>query len=148
MRLHDAAIFLALVLLFSCSVGAQEKAEREIEIHTNVRLILMAIPPEMPKELRARYQQFLPLFEEALKESTSDRGLESALTIRLVPDMKEIGSAKTKRAIARVTAYRKDSKREFIGNFLLYNYSTGETVNKKDIEQFLKKQILNPMGLS
>lgn len=148
MRLSDVPIFLALMLLFSCYVGAQEKTEREIDIHKNVRLVLMSIPQEMPEELKDRYRHFLPLFEEALKENTSDQASESALTIRLVPGTKEVGSRKTKRVIAHITAYRKDSRREFIGSFLLYSYSTGETVNKEEIKQFLKQQILTPLGLS
>jgi hypothetical protein len=147
MKLNNAPLILVLMLLLSGIGATQEKAEREIDLHKNVRLIEMPMPQEMPEELRNRYQRFLPLFEEVLKENTSDRVLESALTIRIVPGIKKIGSSKTKRVIARVTAYRKDSKKEFIGNFLLYSYATGETVSKQEIGQFLKKQILGPLGI-
>jgi hypothetical protein len=147
MRIRDAALVLALMLMFLATSGAQVAPERQIDLHDNVRLLLMPMPQDMPKELKARYESFLPLFEEALKENTSDRKPESALTLRLVPGTKEIGAAKTKRAIAKITAYCKDSKREFIASFLIYNYATGGTVNKEDISQFLKQQILGPMGI-
>jgi hypothetical protein len=148
MRFQCALQVLALVLMFSGMSGAQEKTEREINMHNNVRLLLMAVPLDMPKELKDRYESFLPLFEEVLKENTSDREPDRAITIRLFPGVKEIGSAKTKRAIAKITAYRKDSKKEFIGNFLIYSYATGRTVNKEEIGQFLKQQILSPLGIS
>jgi hypothetical protein len=148
MRLNDAFMLLVVMLLFFCNIGAQEKTEREIDIHKNVRLIIVAIPQEMPEELKDRYQKFLPLFEEALTENTSEQALENALTFRVVPAIKEIGSAKTKRAIARLTAYRKDSKKEFFSDLLIHSYATGKTVNKEEIGQFIKWYILNPLGLS
>jgi hypothetical protein len=147
MKLNDAPIFLALMLLLSCTIGAQDKTAREVEVHTNVRLIEMAVPQEIPADLKAKYQQFLPLFEQALKESTSDQSSDNALTFRVVPGVKEVGSAKTKRAVARITAYRKSSKREFIGSLLLHSYATGDMVNKQEIDQFLRRQILAPMGI-
>jgi hypothetical protein len=148
MKRKNVSVLLAAILLCFCSVGAQEKMEREIDIHKNVRLIIMAVPQELPDEFKAKYQRFLPLFEEALRENTSEQALESALTVRIVPGIKEIGFAKTKRVIARITAYRKDSKMEFISIILLHSYETGTAVSKEEIGQFLKRQILNPLGLS
>jgi hypothetical protein len=142
MRLNSTPVLIAVMLMLSCSVGAQEKTEQEIEIHKNVRLIIMAIPQEVPEELKDRYQGFLPLFEEALKENTSDQALENALTVRIVPGIKEIGAAKTKRVIVYVTIYRKNSNKEFIASFLLHNYATGENVSEKEIGQFLKKILI------
>jgi hypothetical protein len=146
MRLNDVSMLLVVMLLFFCSVGAQDKTEREIEIHKNVRLVILAIPQKLPEEFKDRYQQFLPLFEEALKENTSEQALESALTFRVIPDIKEIGSAKTNRVIARITGYRKNSNKEFIGDLLLHSYATGKTVSKEEIGTFLKRSILAPLG--
>jgi hypothetical protein len=147
MRSNNASMLLALVLLAG-SLGAQDGSEKEISIHNNVRLIEMAVPQDMPEELRNKYQVFLPLFVEALKENTSDQAFEDALTIRIVAGVKEIGSAKTKRVFAKITAYRKNSRSEYVGNLLLHSYATGEAVNKEEIGQFLGKQILTPLGAS
>jgi len=147
MKFHPIALFVLALLLYGVGT-AQEKALREVDLHRNVRLVLMPIPADMPEDLRERYADFLPLFEEALKAHTSDRPAESALTIRLVPKIKEIGSAKKKRAVACVTAFRRDSNKEFLCNFLIYSYVTGDTVNREEIEQFLNQQILGPMGVT
>jgi hypothetical protein len=148
MRQCNASIFLALLVLLPSSAITQDKAEREIDIHKNVRLIEMAIPQDTPEEFKIRYRHFLPLFEEALKENTSDQALENALTFSVAPGIKEIGSAKTKRAIARIIAYRKKSLSQYVGDLLLYSYATDETVGKQEIGQFLTRQILSPLGLS
>lgn len=145
MKLNHAALWLFL-LLFSGTIAAQEKVAREIDIHKNVKLIEMAMPPDMPEELKANYQLFLPLFIETLKTNTADQAPETAITVRLTPGLKEVGAAKTKRIFVQVAAFKRDSKSEFIANLLLHSYLTGETVNKEEIEQFLAKQILRPMG--
>jgi hypothetical protein len=147
MRLNNASIVLALMLLVG-SLGAQEKVESEVDIHKNVILIEMAVPQSIPEDLRNKYQAFLPLFVEALKESTSDQASENALTIRIVPGVKEIGSAKTKRVFAKITAYRRNSRSEYVGSLLLHSYATGGAVNKEEIGEFLAKQILSPLGVS
>jgi hypothetical protein len=146
MRWNHASILLGFMLLLGGSLGAQEKAEKEIDIHQNVKLIQMAVPKDIPDELRNKYQKFLPLFVEALKEHTTERSSENALTVRIVPGVKEIGSAKIKRVFAKVTAYRKHAKNEYVGSLLLHNYAKGELINKEEIGQFLTKQILNPLG--
>jgi len=84
------------------------------------------------------------MFEQALRESTADEADECALTIRLTLGIKEIGTAKTKRPIARVAAFRKGAKQEFVGTLILYSYITSGMVNVAETEQFLKKQILEP----
>jgi hypothetical protein len=147
MKFNSVLIYLSLMLLGG-SVRAQEKAENEIDIHKNVRLIEMAVPQDMPEELRSKYQAFLPLFVETLKEYTSEQPPESAITIRIVPGIKEVGSAKTKRVFARITAYRKNARSEYVGDLLLHSYSTDKAVSKEEIGQFLTKQILSPLGVS
>jgi hypothetical protein len=147
MKSGNALVLVGFVLLI-VSLKAQDKVEREIDIHNNVRLIEMAIPQDMPEELRNRYQAFLPIFVETLKEKTSEQSPENALTFRVVPGIKEIGSAKIKRVVAKITAYRKNTKSEYIGSLLLHSYATGENVSKQEIGQFLARQILGPLGVS
>jgi hypothetical protein len=148
MRQHHALIFWALMLLFCGSLGAQEKVGSEVDIHKNVKLIEMGTPQNMAEELKSKYEKFLPLFVETLKENTSEQPSESALTFRIVPAVKEIGSAKTKRVFAKITAYRKNARSEYVGSLLLHSYATGEPVSKEEIGQFLTKQILGPLGVS
>jgi hypothetical protein len=131
-------------LLFSWNAGAQEKAEREVNIHNNVKLVHLSISPEVPGDLAKQYQSFLPVLEESLKESTTDQPDECFLTIRVAAGVKEIGSAKTKRPLARISAFRRNSKQEYVGNFILYSYINAGPVNKEETLQFLKKQILEP----
>jgi len=144
-RAYNASIFLILMLLAG-SLAAQEGSE--ITVHKNVRLIEMAIPENIPKELADKYRAFLPVFEKTLIENTSEQTSENAITFRVVPGIKEIGSAKTKRVYARITAYRKNSKNEYVGSLLLHNYATGKLVSKEEIAQFLAQQILKPLGAS
>ena len=140
-------LFLLLSLPF-WSVKAQEKAEREIDIHNNVRLLEMPIPKDLPEEYKAKYQVFLQQLKTALSENTSERAAASALIIQVCPGIREVGLNRTKRATASITAYKKDSKSEFHGDIFLHSFATGETVNKEEIEKFLKLQILNPLGTS
>jgi hypothetical protein len=137
---------ILFLLLPLWSVKAQEKADRGIEIHSNVRLIEMPIPQDMPEEFRTKYQVFLQQLKTTLKEKTSERSSASALIIQVRPGIKEVGLNRTKRAMASITAYKKDSTNEFCGDLLLHSYATGETVNKEEIEKFLTMQILNPLG--
>ncbi len=131
-------------LFFSWSIWAQEKVDREVEIHKNIKLIILAAAPEIPEDILKQYHGFLPVLEEALKESTVDQSDECTLTLRVAAGFKEIGSAKTKRPMARVTAFRRNSKQEYLGTFILYSYITAGPVNKEETAQFLKKQILEP----
>jgi hypothetical protein len=136
-------LILAL-LFFSWSVWAQDNTGREVQIHKNVRLIEMPSAPDIPEDIAAQHRSFGPIFEQALKKTTADEADECALTIRLMLGFKEIGAAKTKRPTARVTAFRKGAKQEFVGTLILYSYVTSGLVNAEDTEQFLKKQILEP----
>ena len=139
---------LVLLLLLPCwSIKAQEQAARETDIHNNVRLIEMPMPQDMPEEFRAKYQSFLTQLKTALKENTTEREAASFLTIQVRPGIKEIGSNKTKRPMASIAAFKKDSKTEYFGDILLYSYATGADINKEEIEKFLTVQILNPLQL-
>lgn len=143
--------YSVLFMLFSlpfCSVVAQEKAERETDIHDNVKLLEMPVPPNIPEEFRAKYQLFLGRLKQALKDKTSERSSASALVIQVCPGIREVGTSKTKQPAARITAFKKDSKSEYVANVLLYSYATGETVNKEEIERLLALQILNPLDLN
>ena len=143
-RMH---LVLAL-LLFPVGVWAQDKVEREVEIHRNVKLTVLAAAPDTPEDISGQCRSFLPIFEEALRQSTKDQSDECSLTLRLSFGIKEIGSAKIKRPMARVTAFRRNSKQEFLGTFILYSYATSGLVNKEETELFLKKQILEPAECS
>ncbi len=145
MQFPNIRMFGALAFLFlSWSVWAQEKVDREVEIHKNIKLIILAAAPEIPEDILKQYHGFLPVLEEALKETTVDQSDECTLTLRVAAGVKEIGSAKTKRPMARVTAFRRNSKQEYLGTFILYSYITAGPVNKEETAQFLKKQILEP----
>jgi hypothetical protein len=139
-RIHLVLAFL----IISWSVWGQEKVEREVEIHKNVKLAIMAVAPDTPTELSSQYRGFLPIFEDVLKQSTKDQPDECSLTIRLAFGIKEIGAARVKRPMARVSAFRRNSKQEFLGTFILYSYATSGLVNKEETELFLTKQILEP----
>jgi hypothetical protein len=145
MRFRSVPLFIALAFLFfSWSVWAQEKADREVEIHKNIKLIVMTAAPEIPEDIVSQYKNFLPILEEALKENTADQSDECALTLRVTIGIKEVGSAKVQRAQARITAFRRNSKQEFYGSLILYSYINSGPVNKEETGQFLKKQILDP----
>jgi hypothetical protein len=131
-------------LFFAWSVWAQEKIDHEVDVHKNVKLIIMAPSPDLPEDVAKRYSAFLPIFEQALKENTADQSDDCALTIRVSAGVKEIGSAKTQRPTARITAYRRNSRQEYLGTFILHSYMTDGPVNKEETVQFLTKQILEP----
>jgi hypothetical protein len=123
----------------------QERADHENEIRKNVRLIEFAATPDIPAEIAAHYHAFLPMFKEVLKENTRDQSDKDHLIIRVAAGIKEVGSAKVKRAQARITAFCRSSKKEYIGNFILHSYVTNGLVNKEETGQFLRKQILEPL---
>ena len=125
-------------------VEAQDNSGHEIEIHKNVKLIETNAPASLPGELSENYQSFLPLLEEVLKENTTEQPPECALTVRVAPGTKEVGSAKVTRALARVTAFRKNSKSEFMGTLILYSYATNGPLNKEETTRFVKLTILDP----
>jgi hypothetical protein len=138
-----SSVVLAL-LLFSWAVWAQEKAEREVEIHKNVKLVQLSNASNLPEDLVKQYSAFLPLLEDALRSSTTDQPDECSLTLRVSAGMREVGSAKTKRPLARVTAFRRNSKQEYEASIILYSYETAGPLNKDEIIQRLKKQVLEP----
>ena len=145
MQFRNIPMFAALAfLLFSWNVWSQDKIDREIEIHKNVKLIELASAPDTPADMTKQYLSFLPIFEEALKENTSDQPDECSLTLRVTCGIREIGSAKVQRPMARITAFRRNSRQEYLGTFILYSYVTAGPVNKEETGQFLKKQILEP----
>jgi hypothetical protein len=137
------AVFAGLSLWGN--ILAQEESDREIEIHKNVRLIQIAATPGIPADLAGQYRSFLPMFRDVLKENTQDQSDEKQLVLRITPGIKEVGASKTKRIQANVASYCKNSRKEFIGSFTLYSYLTQGPVNKEETEQFLRKQILEPL---
>lgn len=139
-----ASIVIA-VLFFMLSGSAQEnKPDREMEIHKNVKLVELAVGPDVPEDMVKQYRAFLPILEDSLKDSTTDQPDECSLTIRVNAGVKEVGSAKTKRPLARITAFRRNSRQEYLGQFILYSYVNAGLVNKDETTQFLKKQVLEP----
>jgi hypothetical protein len=136
-------VIVLTVLCCSLSVLAQD-ADREVEIHKNVKMVISAAGADIPAGIVSQYLAFLPLLESVLKEIVPSQSDECALTLRVMPVIKEIGAAKTKRAAARITAFRKGSKQEFFGNLILYSYSNSAPVNKEETQDFLQKQILAP----
>jgi hypothetical protein len=131
-------------LLISWSIWAQENTGREVQIHKNVKMIEMPTASDISPDISAQHRAFGPILEQALKKITADETDECALTIRVALGSKEIGSAKVKRPIARITSFRRGAKQEFVGTFVLYSYENSGMVNVEETAQFLKKQILDP----
>ncbi|MDR0842920.1 MAG: hypothetical protein LBP68_05815 [Acidobacteriota bacterium] len=132
------------MLLLAWSAFAQQSdIERETAIHENIKLIALAPSDDLEQEIQKDYRTFLPILEEALKENTSDESDACALTLRVTPGMREVGSKKTQRAQVQVSAIRKNSRQEFIATFILYSYVNEGLVDKEETTQFLKKQVLN-----
>ena len=75
-RMH---LVLAL-LIFPISAWAQDKVEREAEIHKNVKLSIMAVPPDTPEDIAKQYRSFVPIFEDVLKQSIKDQSDDCSLT--------------------------------------------------------------------
>jgi len=130
------------ILLLSWSALAQNKTDREITIQDNVKLAIMVAPPDLPEDMTEQFRLFLPILEEALKETTTDQSAACALTIRVTAGFKELGSAKVQRPLAVIAAFRRNSRQEYIGTFILHSYISDGLVNKEETAQFLKKQIL------
>ena len=143
LNIRILAAVAAVVLCPGAGAQAQEKVQREVTVHENVRLVILAPADDLSDEVRKQYQAFLPLFEEALREATTNETDPCALTIRVSAGVKEVGSAKTQRPLARVSAFRRNSRQEFMATFILYSYLTAGPVNKEETAQFLKKQILD-----
>jgi hypothetical protein len=66
------------------------------------------------------------------------------MLIRIAAGVKEVGSAKTKRAVAHVTSSCQNSTWEHVGDLILHSYLTNGPINKAEIEEFLRIQILEP----
>jgi hypothetical protein len=136
--------FSFAVLLFLATGWSQEKTEREVSICNNVKLIALAPAQDIPEGIQKQYHAFLPTFEQVLKENTTAQSDECSLTLRVAPGLKEIGALKVRRPFVRVTAFRRNSKQEFVATLLLYSYTSSGPVSKEETSQFLKKQILEP----
>ena len=138
-----------LVILAAASFGAQwdlraqATQNREIEIHKNVRLIVVPVQAVMPQQLKQKFESFLPVLQEALAETTSAETPECALTVRVTAGSKEIGTAKVQRVFARFVAYRRNSDREFVARLYLHSFITGGPVGQKEITDFLEERILS-----
>ena len=139
-----AAILAMVVLGLPGTAEAQGTANREIELHKNVRLVILQPLTNLPEKSEAEFQRFLPLLQEALTVLTSDEDSECALTFRVAAGIKEVGSAKVKRVFARVSAYRRHSDQEYMARIYLHSYATNGPVNKKEITEFVKEQVLGP----
>jgi hypothetical protein len=138
------ALFFLMLLGCPCFICSQD-SDREVEIHRNVKLSISPAGSEIPAGIASQYTAFLPMLEATLKESTANQSDDCALTVKVSPFVKEIGSAnKVKRAAVKITAYRKNAKQEFTGNLILYSYVNSGPVNKEETQQFLQKQILGP----
>ena len=145
MQFPKTLFSLLLVCLFlSWTAWAQEKTDRELDIRKNIKLIELNVGSDIPEDLVKQYKTFLPIFEESLKENTTDQSDDCSLTLRVSAGIREIGAAKTKRPKAHVTAFRRNSRQEYVGDFILYSYVNAGPVNKEETSQFLKKQILEP----
>ncbi len=144
---------LPIVPFLACLIGlgilgnawAQGRTDRETMIHRNVKLIEMAASADIPPNLSNQYRNVLPLFKKVLTKNTKDQPEEKRMLIRIAAGVKEIGSAKTKRALAHVTSSCRNSTREYVGNLILHSYLTNGPVNEQEIEEFLRKQILDPL---
>jgi hypothetical protein len=145
MQFPKSSVYLVFAsLVFSVSLYAQEKSDREVVVHKNVKLIALAPDSDIPEDIAKQYRSFIPVLEEALKQNTADETDECGLTLRVTAGVKEIGSAKVKRPTARIGAYRRSSRQEYQGVFILHSYVSGNLVNLEETTQFLKKQILEP----
>ena len=145
MKTYGVFLLLVFLTLFiPKNLVAQGRPSQATTIHENVKLIELPIPATLPEEVKSEYLSFLPLFEEVVRESTTDQSLDCELTIQVVAGVKKIGSKQTQRATARVTAFRKHAKREFFATLILHSYTTGKAVNKAEIKRFLQQRILGP----
>ena len=147
MQVAKIRMFVALIVLilaWSVSAPAQQgKVERETTIHENVNLIALAPADDLSGEIQKSYRDFLPLFEEVLKENTSSESDTCALTLRLTPGVREVGAKKTQRPQVQVNSFRKNSRQEFVATFILYSYINEGPVDREETTQFLNRQVLN-----
>ena len=49
------------VLILSWSALAQNKTEREIKIHENVKLEIMVAPSDIPEDMKEQFRLFIPV---------------------------------------------------------------------------------------
>jgi hypothetical protein len=145
MQFPKIRVFCTLsVMLFSGMVWSQDKIEREATIQNNVRLVILAPTTDMPEGIQKQYHAFLPTFEQVLKETITAQSDECSLTLRIAPGLKEIGVLKVQRPLVRVTAFRRNSRQEYVATLLLYSYAASGPVTKEEISHFLLKQVLEP----
>jgi hypothetical protein len=138
---HMLRFKLGAVAAFALIIATQiaPAQDRETDIKKNVKLIEMPITIDLVADSA---KQFLPILRDSIKEAVPETTDECALTLRVQVAVKEVGAAKIKRPMARITAYRKNSRQEFVGDFILYSFVNAGPVNKEETVQFLKKQIL------
>ena len=152
MQVAKIRMFITLtvfILVWSVSAPAQQdKIERETMIHRNVSLIALSPTNDLPGEIQKNYREFLPLFEEVLKENTSDESDTCALILRLTPGVREVGAKKTQRPQVQVNSSRKNSRQEYVATFILYSYINEGPVDREETTQFLNRQVLNVMECS
>ena len=137
-------LLVLAVLLFPWAVWSQENIEREVTVRNNVKLIILAPAQDIPEGIQKQYHAFIPTFEQVLKENTTAQSDECSLTLRIAAGLKEIGASKVPRPFVRVTAFRRNSRQEYVGTLLLFSYMTSGPVNAEETAQFLKKQVLEP----
>jgi hypothetical protein len=137
-------LLVLAVLLFPWAVLSQESVEREVAVRNNVKLIILAPAQEIPEGIQKQYHAFVPTFEQVLKENITAQSDECSLTLRIAAGLKEIGALKVRRPFVRVTAFRRNSRQEYVATLLLYSYASSGPVNAEETAQFLKKQVLEP----
>ena len=136
------------LLLFSWSVWAQENTGREVQIHKNVKLIEMPAASDIPADIAAQHRSFRTRSSNRRSRNPpTTKRMNARSRIRLTLGVKEIGSAKVKRPTARVTAFRRGAKQEFVGTLILYSYVNSGMVNAEETEQFPKKADTGTGGL-
>jgi len=124
---------------------SQGIVDRETMIHRNIKLVEMVVSDDIPAHLADQYRQLLPLLVEVLTENTTDQPEEKLMLIQIRAGVKEVGSAKTKRAVAHVTSSCLHSTWEYVGDLILHSYLTNGPVNEAEMEEFFRKQILERM---
>ena len=57
------------VLLLSIPVFAQNKTDREIDIHENVKLVIMTVSSDVPEDMAKQFRLFIPVLEEVFQRT-------------------------------------------------------------------------------
>ena len=133
MRLFIVPFFLWVIVLGLLeNLWAQGITDRETMIHKNIKLAEMAVSADIPDNLAKQYRQLMPLFRKVLTQNTKDQPDEKRMLIRVEAEMKEVGSAKTKRALAHIASSCRNSTKEYVGDLILYSYITSGPVDEEE----------------